>query len=200
MKNGIFQALIALAVVALFILHFTDGGNAAASNQSAQTTADTTAGNRGSVVFVRLDSLLNKYELHRRLSAQLDEKGRRLQADLAQREQNVMAERQALQEYAPSLSAAQLRQAQQDYQRVENNYLQYQQRVMTDYQAEQDSLTAMVQDDLKIVIKELQAEMDFDYVLQHEATLLYGEEALDITSLLVQRLNAKAKEETAAAE
>lgn len=200
MKNGIFQALIALAVVALFILHFTDGGNAAASNQSAQTTADTTAGNRGSVVFVRLDSLLNKYELHRRLSAQLDEKGRRLQADLAQREQNVMAERQALQEYAPSLSAAQLRQAQQDYQRVENNYLQYQQRVMTDYQAEQDSLTAMVQDDLKIVIKELQAEMDFDYVLQHEATLLYGEETLDITSLLVQRLNAKAKEETAAAE
>lgn len=192
MKNGntIFQTLIALAVVALFILHFTGGGASSSSNNSSNTGGDAVAEPKGKFVYVRLDSLLNNYELHKEYREMLFSEGQAIQQDLATREQNVLQERQALQQAYPSLSAIEQRKYENEYRQIEQAFVAYERRVSSEFKAKEDSLDAIVQDDLKQAINQLQGEMDFDYVFQYQGTLLYGDTLNDITSTLVQRLNA----------
>lgn len=191
MKNGntLFQVALAIAVVVLFVLHFGKSESTPAASTSSNTEEVAATGNQ--IVYVRMDSLLERYELHVKFLTQLTAKEQTLRADLAKREENVLIERQTLQQAAPTLNAVQLRTAQNDYQRIENAYLTYQQRKMAELQAENDSLMTIVKDDIDATIAEMQADMGFEYVLQYQGTLLYGKEMADITDLLVQRLNEK---------
>lgn len=191
MKKGnlVFQIVLAIGVAVLFGLHFSQDSNSA--NHSSAASNSEVTGVPSNIVYVRMDSLLNNYQLHTRYMTELTAKEQRLRQDLAKREENVLIERQTLQDAAPGLNAVQLRNAQNDYQRIEQAYLSYQQQKMTELQAENDSLMKIVKDDIDASIEELQAEMGFDFVLQYQGTLLYGKELSDITHELVQRLNAK---------
>ncbi|TNE27805.1 MAG: OmpH family outer membrane protein [Bacteroidetes bacterium] len=201
MKNGniIFQVALAIAVVVLFALHFT-GGNDTSAKPSASSTSTESAAPKGNIVYVRMDSLLNNYQLHTRYMTSLSAKEQRLRQDLAKREENVLIERQTLQQAAPSLTPTQLRTAQNEYQRIEQAYLTYQQTKMAELQLENDSLMKIVKDDIDQSIADLQTEMGFDYVLQYQGTLLYGDSLADITTQLVQRLNAKDNASTSSEE
>lgn len=189
MKNGniIFQSLLTVAVIALFVLHFTGVKPEAASSTTGSSEV---AKSENAIVYVKMDSLLLKYNLHAEYLEKLEAKSRRLQADLARREENVMAEAQALQQAAPSLNPVQLNSAQRDYQRIENQYMTYRQAKTAELQAENDSLMIIVKDEIDNEVAKLQEEMHFDYVLQYAGTLLYGDSLKDITNDLVQRLNA----------
>lgn len=189
MKNGniIFQSLVALAVIALFILHFS--GDESPASQKPASSVNMMDKPESSIVYVRLDSLLNNYELHGKYLTAIEQRGSRIQDDLGRREQNLMAEAQTIREMAPQLNPVQLRSAQNDYMKIEEAYITYKQQVMTEFENYQDSLDQIVQQDLKEVIADLQNEMNFDYVLQYQGTLLYGDSLQDITSVLVQRLN-----------
>lgn len=201
MKNGniIFQVVLAIAVVVLFALHFS-GGDDAPARPSATTTSTEGGAATGNIVYVRMDSLLNNYQLHTRYMTSLSAKEQRLRQDLARREENVLIERQTLQEAAPSLTPTQLRSATNEYQRIEQAYLTYQQTKLGELQLENDSLMKIVKDDIDQSIQEMQTEMGFDYVLQYQGTLLYGDSLADITTQLVQRLNAKDNASTSTEE
>lgn len=189
MKNGnlIFQSIITLAVIALFVLHYTDRSASDSIKPATTSTAQTPA---KKFAYVRIDSLANNYKLQSEYREMMFAKGQRIQQDLATREQNVLAERQVLQQAYPSLSAVEQRQAENEYRQIEQAFMTYERRVSAEFQAEEDSINSIIQADLQAAIADLQEKMQFDYVFQYQGTLLYGDSLDDITSALVQRLNA----------
>ncbi|NVK26777.1 MAG: OmpH family outer membrane protein [Flavobacteriia bacterium] len=190
MKNGnsIFQAIIALAVVALFILHFTDSK---AGSESSNSTEATSAKPDSKFVYVRLDSLLNNYEYNKTLVSGFESRAMAANQNIMKRQQDLQEEIQAFQQMAGGLNIIERRRAQGDLEQRQNSFMMYRERALRELQAEEDSINTLVQEDMDMVIEQMQREMGFDYVLQYQGTLLYGDSLQDITADLVQRLNAK---------
>lgn len=193
MKNGnlIFQTIIALAVVALFILHFTDGKSAPVKQVS---TSGEAVASSSSLVYVQLDSLLNNYTFNNEVSERLAEKRNKLEQSLATREQNFQEEVQAYQQFAGGLNAVERRNEEKRLQQQGQALQMFQARAQQELAYEVDSVTRLVRGNIDDVIAELQGEMGFDYVLQYESALLYGDSLQNITLELVQRLNARNSE------
>lgn len=189
MKNGnsIFQAIIALAVVALFILHFTDSKP---GSDSAQTSTTSSEKPESKFVYVRLDSLLNNYEFNKKLVTGFETRAMAAEQNIMKRQQDLQEEIQAFQQMAGGLNIIERRRAQGDLEQRQNSFMMYRERVLRELQSEEDSINTLVKDDMDMVIEQMQRELGFDYVLQYQGTLLYGDSLQDITADLVQRLNA----------
>lgn len=187
MKNGnlIFQSLIGLAVIALFILHFSDGDKASANRGSMQSTGE----GGPKIAFIYVDSLMTLWDYQNELSADLQARMRVENERLARAEDNLMQEQQILRQYAPSLDEQALNNARNDYMQKEQNYVRMNQAIQAKVKADRDSVQAIVQAGYDAVIEEMQKEMGFDYLLQYETSMVYADSTTDVTMEMVRRLN-----------
>lgn len=187
MKNGnlIFQSLIGLAVIALFILHFSDGDKASANRGSMQSTGE----GGPKIAFIYVDSLMTLWDYQNELSADLQARMRVENERLSRAEDNLMQEQQILRQYAPSLDEQALNNARNDYMQKEQNYVRMNQAIQAKVKADRDSVQAIVQAGYDAVIEEMQKEMGFDYLLQYETSMVYADSTTDVTMEMVRRLN-----------
>lgn len=187
MKNGnlIFQSLIGLAVIALFILHFSDGDKASANRGSMQSTGE----GGPKIAFIYVDSLMTLWDYQNELSSDLQARMRVENERLARAEDNLMQEQQILRQYAPSLDEQALNNARNDYMQKEQNYVRMNQAIQAKVKADRDSVQAIVQAGYDAVIEEMQKEMGFDYLLQYETSMVYADSTTDVTMEMVRRLN-----------
>ncbi|MDY6327028.1 MAG: OmpH family outer membrane protein [Bacteroidales bacterium] len=193
MAHWIVDALLAAAVVALFVLHFTDGRSA---RKSAVRTPVAEVGN-GEVVFINIDSINENYELVHILTDSIDAEKQK-QAVVFQNRQKSLEQKAANFERnysSGSLTPQQAQYAQQSLQeestRLQSDYAQALESLEIRYQ----SALQTIADSLNAAAKRVNADHNASYIFTYQSggQLLYADPAHDITVEVLDELNKSFK-------
>ncbi|QJD94921.1 OmpH family outer membrane protein [Mucilaginibacter robiniae] len=144
------------------------------------------------IVFVNSDSLLNKYDYFKDMSARLETKGKAAQSDLQSKGQAFQREVAEYQKSAGTMTAEQRQATEQRLQRKQQELQAYQQnagaQVQNETASEQSKLYEKVAEFLKVYAKDKGYKMVMTYQ-KGNSGILYGDPSLDITSDVVKKLN-----------
>ena len=185
--NLIISIVLGIAVVVLFILHFTGGK----SNTSTITAAST--GVSGKIAFINADSILSQYKMAKEIKAQLEDKVKKVQGELGTREQSFQKRVTDFQQkmQAKSLTQEQAQktneQLTQEKQSLEGLSTQYQQLIAQ----QQQELTIALHDTIANYLKRFNKDGKFDYIFNYRngGDLLFQNPGLDITNVVLKGLN-----------
>lgn len=185
--NLIISIVLGVLVIVLFILHFTGG-----KSNSQAITAATTASN-GKIAFINSDSILSQYAMAKEIKAQLEDKVKKVQSELATRETSFQKRVKDFQDKMQAKSITQ-EQAQktndqltQEKQSLDGLSGQYQQLIAQ----QQQELTIALHDTITNYLKRFNKDVKFDYIFNFRAggDLLFQNPGLDITDVVLKGLN-----------
>jgi outer membrane protein len=188
----IITVLLALAVAALYVLHFTGigpGKPAAVETEPGLSEVPT-----GNIVYIRMDSLLNKYDLFLDLQTDLNAKARIVEDDLTKKgrafENDVTSFQEKVQKGLITRSQAETQQNQLASRQQELE--QFAQQKQMELAEENQVMLNRVLDALKTFLAEYRVLNNYDLILTTDGnsnTLIEGTTALDITKDVVEGLN-----------
>ena len=190
--NFILNGFLALAIGLMFAQ--------CAGNNNASTTSAPVAGATGSsnmkIAFVEIDSLLTKYNFWNDLSEQmlkkeensrttLNEKGKKLEAEVREFERKIQNNGYASRERAEQEQARLMKQ-QQELQEL-------QQKLANDLAAENQKNSLELRDSINSFLNEYNKTKGYDLIISNTAfdNLLFGNPAYNITNEIVEGLNAR---------
>jgi len=192
--NPLFLALnlVTLAgVIILFILYFTGSGSKINTSEGAFAKA-----NKGaiSVAFVNNDSILSHYELVKKMRADLEAKGKRLEGEVAAKQQafekdaayfQEQVKKKAISDQSAQEIYGQLQQNQQKINELRDRYAAELQ------QSEMDMNVALI-DSVMNFLKRYNDKYKFDYILGFTkgGNILYANDTLDVTNDVIKELNS----------
>ncbi len=188
----IITVLLALAVAALYVLHFTGIGTgkpAAVETEPGLSEVPT-----GNIVYIRMDSLLNKYDLFLDFQTHLNAKARIVEDDLTKKgrafENDVTSFQEKVQKGLITRSQAETQQNQLASRQQElEQFAQQKQMVLAE---ENQVMLNRVLDALKTFLAEYRVLNNYDLILTTDGnsnTIIEGTTALDITKDVVEGLN-----------
>jgi len=200
-KNKINPILLALnlvmlaGIIILFILHFSGSGSKSSALSGAIAKA-----NKGaiSVAFVNNDSILSNYELVKKMRADLEAKGKRLEGEVAAKQKafekdaayfQEQVAKKAISDQSAQEIYGQLQQNQQKIYQLRDSYAAELQ------QSEMDMNVALI-DSVMNFLKRYNDKYKFDYILGFTkgGNILYANDTLDVTNDVIKELNAAYKE------
>ena len=196
-KNKINPVLLALnlvtlvGIIILFILHFTGSGSKSSSISGAIGKASKGA---ISVAFVNNDSILSHYELVKKMRADLEAKGKRLEGEVAAQQKSFekdaayfqdQVKKKAISDQSAQEIYGQLQQNQQKIYALRDRYTAELQ------QSEMDMNVALI-DSVMNFLKRYNEKYKFDYILGFTkgGNILYANDTLDVTNDVIKELNA----------
>lgn len=184
--------LAALAgVIVLFVLHFTGSGS---KNNTMSGAVDKAKNGAISVAFVNNDSILNNYELVKKMRADLEAKGRRLEGEVASKQKafekdaayfQEQVKKKAISEQSAQEIYGQLQQNQQSIYQLRDRYAAELQ------QSEMDMNVALI-DSVMNFLKRYNDKYKFDYILGFTkgGNILFANDTLDVTKDVIKELNS----------
>lgn len=188
----IITILLALSVAVLYVLHFTGLGTGKSIVDKSDTLVSETPS--GSIVYIRIDSLLNTYDFFLELQADLAEKARIVEEDLNKKgrafENDVNNFQGKVQKGLITRSQAETQQSQLAARQQElEQYAQQKQMELTE---ENQVMLNRVLDALKTFLAEYRVMKNYDLILTTDGnsnTVIDGVTSLDITKDVVEGLN-----------
>lgn len=197
-KSGIIiQAILAVAVIVLYVLYFTGKGSGKSSISSSDSTSVTLA--QGAIAYVNIDSVVARYEMTKELSKELEEKGKKFDTELNQKSKTWQSNVQDFQYKAQrglevsSKLAEMERQLQEDQQKLMGLRDTYGAQL----QEENAVMIRKVLNSIMDYLKEYNKDKQYSFVLGNsfDGKILYADMGLDITNDLVKGLNEKYEEQ-----
>ena len=192
----IIHGVLALAIVVLFILHFTSksGSGKSQSGSFVATAGDSTA--TLPVAYVNLDSLLINYNYAKDLNEALMRTEESSRASLVQKERELNVAAQDFQRKLQNnafLSQERAEQEQQRVMRMQQEYQQLAERLAQEFAVEQQKLNMELADTIKVSLKEYNLSRGFQIILSNTGSdnVLYAHPKYDITSEVIGFLNKK---------
>lgn len=199
MKNNnsfyVISGVLAAAIVALFILHFTSR-----SNGKGTSNNDFTAVNDSSVTlpvaYVRIDSLLINYNYAKDMNESLIRKQEASRATLTQKERQLQSAAEEFERKLRNNAFLSQERAQQEQQRIMNMQQDYQQtaeRLTQEYALEQQKLNLELEDTIKVRLQEYNINKGYQLIFSNTGSdnLLYADDKYDITQEVIVFLNGK---------
>ena len=186
------NAVLAVAVAVLFYLHFSKS-HAATSSEGPLLKGTL------SIAYINSDSVLKNYEYSKVTRDKLEAKGKKLDQDLTNRAQAFQNDYEAYQRNIGSLTIGQAKALEEDLQKKQQNLQLYQQTLAQEMGAEQDKVNLELYNRITSFLKKYGEEKGLHIVFKFNSAsdVLYGANALDITSDVVARLNEDYKTEKA---
>lgn len=183
---------IATAVASLFILTQCNSSNAA---QEAAAPAVAETANSPKIVYVNLDSLMNKYNLAKDINKEMMRKEENIKMTLSKKADEMKKEQADFEyKYKNNVFSTPER-AQEEYNRLakkQQEILQLEQRLTMEFEQEGLEKNKALRDSIANFIKEYNSTKGYDYILTKLGdNLLYANETLDITQEIVDGLNSK---------
>lgn len=192
MKNAsiITNVILSVAVIVLFILHFTSKPSVSDSDSVMQGEMAAA----GDIVYVQIDSLVNQYDMFNDLKSELESKAQTIQSDLTKRsrafENDVKDFQQKVQKGLITRSQAETQQ--QQLAMREQDLQNYANQKQVEMQEEEQVLYRRVFDALNSYLKKMNQEKGFAMIISTSSatnTILLGDSGLDITMMVVAGLN-----------
>lgn len=190
MKNSqsIVSAILAIAVIFLLYREFSPRPS---GEQSPSTLAPVKAEGSLRLAYINIDSLVEHYNYHRELKEKLEQRVKRVEADLQQKSEVFQENITLLEREAPNMSDEQLQQAQMELQQTQQQLLQYRDQLTNELAVEEQELTQLLKADMDSILTALKTEQDYDFIFSFDpaSSVLSANEAFNITKLVTERLN-----------
>ncbi len=199
MKNLplILSILALVGVIALLIMNTNTGGGATDQTDSASGTA---TGETPPIVYVNSDSLLQGYDYFREKAEALAQRERKANQEMQTKSRGLESEVRKIQQQiqqgllAPNQIAREEQRIAQQQQQLVAEQQQRNQQLMVEGQALQQELDSLVDE----VLTDLRDEKGYNFILNYgpSSGVLSVNEELDITAMVLERLNGRRKKKT----
>ncbi|HBG24677.1 MAG: hypothetical protein A2X17_02115 [Bacteroidetes bacterium GWF2_41_61] len=192
MKNAstITNIILSVAVIVLFILHFTSKPGTNGTSEASQSEFAAA----GDIVFIQIDSLINQYDMFNDLRSEFESKAQTIQGDLNKRsrtfENDVKDFQQKVQKGLITRSQAEAQQ--QTLAQREQELQGYAQQKQQEMSEEEAVLYRKVFDALSSYLKILNEQKRYSLIISSTGatnTILDGDPALNITKMVVDGMN-----------
>lgn len=161
---------------------------------SVSSTADSAAVNAEKIVYVNVDTLLEKYEYFKDVRTKLEEKAKKAQADLQSRSTAFQREVADYQQNAGTMSAADRQSTEERLARKQDELARHNQNASTSFAQEEASENEKLYSKITDYLKKHAKENGYKLVLTYSASnpaVLYADESLEITTEVLAALNAE---------
>ena len=190
----IISAVLAVAIIVLYLLHFTSGTSSKVTSDSIRfDKADSTV--ILPIAYVQLDSLLNNYNYAIDINDQLISKEESIRATLNQKQRQFNAAAQDFQKKAQNnafLTQERVQQEQQRLAQMEQDYQNTAQSLSQDFALEQQRMNLQLNDTIKAHLKEFNEGKNYHLILSNTVSdILYADKKYDITNEVILFLNNK---------
>jgi outer membrane protein len=195
MKNAslILNVVLLVAVVILYVLHFSAGTPSGSNSGGANATPSDLK-----IAYVNQDTVLKYYEFVKVNGDKLQAKAKSFEDQLTARQSSLQREVQAYQAGASNLTIGQARAVEEDLQKKGQNLQLYQQSLSQQMMEEQakinEELYGKITDYLKTYCKERGIAVIMKY--DRESDLLFGGDSLDVSKDIIKGLNEAWKAES----
>lgn len=190
--NLIINILFGVAIVVLFVLHFTMGskrGDVKGSEGNAVLTEQFTA------AWVNMDTLMNSYDMYFDMKNELEESGRKKEADLNAKSRSFEKEAYDFQDKVQKglLTRSEAQQLQTNLAAKEQQLYQLRDEMRMQLAEEEQVKLRLIHNSIIEYLKEYNADKGYHLILSNTfgGPLLYGNPANDITKEVLEGLNKK---------
>ncbi len=194
-KQNLFMGLIALAVVGLYILHFSSKEPSETPSKKPNKGAEQGMPLNGKILYVQADSIMSSYQYMKDLEAQFLSDNQLRENKLRDGQQRLQSMLKDYERKVPTMTS-------RERMKEEEKITAYQQQLMQDQQ-ELSQLAAMqeaemisqVYDSLHAFFSNFGAEREVDFILatQKASGVLYAHPDLDVTGEAIDALDARYK-------
>jgi outer membrane protein len=179
-----------IGIIILYVLHFSGSGSD--SNRMSGAVEKASKGNI-SVAFVNNDSILSKYELVKKMRADLTAKGTRLEAEVAAKQKAFEKDAAYFQEQVAKKAISD-QSAQEIYGQLQQNQQQIYQlrdRYTAELQQSEMDMNVALLDSVMNFLNRYNEKYKFDYILGFTkgGNILYANDTLDLTDDVLKALN-----------
>ncbi len=189
----VLNVVLALAVVALFVLHFTGIGAPGKKPVASALQAGMSDGN--SIYFVQIDSVIGNFDMAKDLADQLETKFNSSDATLKAKQSTYEKEVGDYQYKAQRglITRTEAQGIEQGLYQKQQDLVQLQQQLSAEINEEQVVMNRKVIDAIMAYMKENSTQFNYKYVLgtSFGGNILYANDSLDITKAIIQGLNEK---------
>lgn len=188
--------VLAVAIIILYILHFSlNSGKSAPSNSEIATLINDSSITLP-IAYVNIDSLLINYNFAKDLNEALMRTEENSRASLNQKERQLNSAAQEFQRKLQNnafLSQERAEQEQQRIMRMQQEYQELAERLAHEFAIEQEKLNIEMEDTIKAQLKNYNSERNFQLILSNRGTsnILLGNVKYDITKEVTDFLNKK---------
>ncbi len=202
--NTIALAILALAVVGLYVLHFTGKGEKQVEVESATLVADSaivetpvdSLSNSFPVAYINVDSFLLNYEYAKKLNETLLKKQEKSRKELVSAQQKLQAELEVFQQKYQAggfLSKESFEQEQNRLFKKDQELQTLEQRLAQDLITEQQKMNMRLRDSINSFFEFFNADKRYKLILSNTDAdnILYAEPMLNITSEVVFVMNQR---------
>jgi outer membrane protein len=195
MKNLslILNAVLLVAVIVLFYLHFASSKPAATASSEPANLGDS------KIAYIRSDSVLKNYEYLKVQGQALEAKRNKMEQDYRNRAVGLQNEIAAYQRNVSSMTLGQVRATEEDLGKKQQNLQLYQQSLSQQLGEEEAKLQKELYDRITVYLKKYGVEKGLQVVLKFDPTsdVLYAVDGLDISKEVTEGLNTEYKGEKA---
>lgn len=202
--NTITLAILALAVVGLYVLHFTGKGEKQVEVECATLVADSaivetpvdSLSNSFPVAYINVDSFLLNYEYAKKLNETLLKKQEKSRKELVSAQQKLQAELEVFQQKYQAggfLSKESFEQEQNRLFKKDQELQTLEQRLAQDLITEQQKMNMRLRDSINSFFEFFNADKRYKLILSNTDAdnILYAEPMLNITSEVVFVMNQR---------
>ena len=192
----ILNIVLAVAVVALYVLYFTGIG----SPKKKSTFEGLPAGsaNGGSIFYVQIDSVLSHFDMATDLSGELQSKFTASQTEFENKQKAYQNEVNDYQYKAQRglMTRSEAQTAEQELYAKQQNLAKLQQDLSQDLQEKQTVMNRQVINAIMEYLKNNSSQLNYKYVLgtSFGGNILYANDSLDITKNIITGLNENYQE------
>ena len=194
-SNLIFNVIIVIAIVILYVLHFTGSSNTPVftSTSDSSHVVDGSA----QTVYVNGDSLLENYEYFKKAKKDFEAKTSRTENEIAAKRSSLEKEFATYQQQAATLSADQRAKVEESLMRKEQELRSFGESAAAKLQEEQVAFNEKLFDKVSAYLKVHTKGKNYKIVMNYTkgTGILYANDSLDITNEVLEGLNAEYKSE-----
>lgn len=184
-SNQIIQAVLGIAVLILFFLHFSGKSAGKGSDQSIAVPS----GNY-KVAYFEGDSLQSQFEYYKEVQLQLQTKANENQRQIAQMRNILTNKYQELQKLSQMLSQAEMAAKQQEFLQQEKAFQGKEKMLADEFQEEQIRKLQDVKKKIEDFLKSYNQDKGYALILNNYPDLIYYKDpSYNITADLVSGLN-----------
>ncbi|MDR0333951.1 MAG: OmpH family outer membrane protein [Dysgonamonadaceae bacterium] len=193
-KLYIISGVFAVALIVLYILHFTTRPSTKEMTRGSFSTMLNDSSVTLPIAFVNVDSLLMNYHFAADLREVLMRKEESIRATLTERErqyQGAVNEFNRRLQNNAFLNQERAEQEAQRIQRMQHDAQQTAERLMDEFQREQMRMNIEMEDSIRVRIAEFNAIRGFEIIFSNAGTgtILHADEKYDITKEVTDFLN-----------
>jgi outer membrane protein len=190
--NYIINGILGIAVILLFVLYFTDNSTGE-SVQNNDPINSTIAESGMTVAYFKIDSVLANWELYFAQQEELTSKQMEMETDFESKSQGFMKRVEDAQYKIQRglVTRAETEQLQQQLAAEEQNLMGLQQNYAAQLQEEGVVRNRQMIDKIEQYLKKYNENKGYSYIFSYSfgGNLLYGNEAFDITTDVIEGIN-----------